>query len=371
MDLDLDDDQLELREAAVGMLDRYAPLSLARSYLDGAGDGSELWRQIAALGWLGVGLDEDDPFGVPGLCLLAEQVGRRAAPTTLVDTATIARVATVASSDWTDRIIAGDPPVALAKLEPGGSWSAAAVATTVRRDGDRVVISGEKLGVHHAAAVGLLAIVADLEGAPAVALIEPRRAGVEILPLEALDPSSAPCHIELNEVLVRDAELLSGPAVEAALGHALDVAAVASTAEGLGAASAALDMAVAYSLEREQYGRKIAGFQGLRHHIAEQHVLRETAWASVLYAAAALQERTDDARSAAAVAKAHGAAAIKAVLEGALQVFGGIGFTREHDLHLLYRRGLECAGRFGGALEHERRVADALLSSPEPAFAAH
>ena len=126
-------------------------------------------------------------------------------------------------------------------------------------------------------------------------------------------------------------------------------------------------MAIAYALEREQYGRPIGGFQALRHLIAEQHVQRETAWATVLYAAAALEERTDDAGLAAAVAKANGAAATKLVVEGALQVFGGVGFTREHDLHLLYRRALECAGRFGGPLEHERRVADALLS-PETAL---
>jgi alkylation response protein AidB-like acyl-CoA dehydrogenase len=127
-------------------------------------------------------------------------------------------------------------------------------------------------------------------------------------------------------------------------------------------------MAVAYALEREQYGRRIGAFQALQHLLAERHALRETAWAAVLYAAAALEERTADAGSAVAVAKAHGAAAIKTVVEGALQVFGGVGFTREHDFHLLYRRALECAARFGGAEEYEARVAEELLAH-EPALA--
>jgi alkylation response protein AidB-like acyl-CoA dehydrogenase len=191
---------------------------------------------------------------------------------------------------------------------------------------------------------------------------------VTIAPLGGLDPSCAPYRVAFDDVRVDPFDLLAGPAVETALTHALDVAAVATTAEGLGAASGALDMAVAYALEREQYGRPIGAFQALQQVIAEQHVLRETAWASVLYAAAALEERTEDAAMAAAVAKAHGATATKTVAEGALQIFGGVGFTREHDLHLLYRRALECAERFGGAVEHERRVADALLS-PEPALA--
>jgi alkylation response protein AidB-like acyl-CoA dehydrogenase len=359
MELELSDEQIELREAAAGTLDRYAPLSLARAYLDGAGDASELWAQMAELGWLGVGLDEDDPFGVPGLCLLAEAIGRHAAPSTLVDTAVVVRAA--AGTPWADRLAAGDPSVALALLEPGGSWSAPALVA--RRDGDAVVLSGEKTGVHHAAAVGRLAVVAELDGAPAILLVDP--AAVSITPLAGLDPSCAPARVSLDGVRVAAQDVLAGP-----LPDALDVAAVATTAEGLGAASAALDLAIAYALEREQYGRPIGGFQALRHLIAEQHALRATAWASVLYAAAALEERTDDAALAAAVAKAHGSAAVKAVVEGALQVFGGVGFTREHDLHLLYRRALECAGRFGGALDHERRVADALLSL-RPALAGH
>jgi alkylation response protein AidB-like acyl-CoA dehydrogenase len=367
MDLELGDEHLQLREAAVGMLDRHAPLSLARSYLDGDGDAGELWTQLAELGWLGVGLDSDDPFGVPGLCLLAAQIGRHAAPTTLVDTALVARVASACGSDWTDRLVAGAPPVALAMLERGSSWSATA-STTARRDGDEVVVAGEKVGVHHAAAVGLLAVVAELDGTPAIALIEPGAPGVTLTPVGGLDPSCAPSRVALDGVRVPAARLLAG--APAAFDHALDVAAVATTAEGLGAASAALDLAIAYALEREQYGRVIGGFQGLAHLIAEQHAQRETAWASVLYAAAALEERTDDAGAAAAIAKAHGAGATKTVVEGALQVFGGVGFTREHDLHLLYRRALECEARFGGALEHERRVADALLT-PEPALTGH
>jgi alkylation response protein AidB-like acyl-CoA dehydrogenase len=368
VDLELNDEHLELREAAVGILDRHAPLSLARSFLDGSGDAAQLWREIAELGWLGVGLEDDDPFGVPGLCLLAEQVGRRAAPTTLVDTTFAARVARAAGSEWGERLAGGDPSMSLAMLEPGGSWSASGIAASARRNGSEFVLAGHKAGVHHAGTVEMFAVIAELDGGLALALVEPGCAGVTVTPHAGLDPSCAPGRVVLCDVSVPESAVFAGPVVAAELAHALDIAAVATTAEGLGAAGTALELAVAYSLEREQYGRPIAGFQALRHLIAEQHVERETAWAAVLYAAAALEERIDGAAAAAAVAKAHGATATKSIVEGSLQVLGGVGFTREHDLHLLYRRALECAGRFGGADEHERRVADALLS-PEPALA--
>jgi alkylation response protein AidB-like acyl-CoA dehydrogenase len=362
MDLELEDEHLELLEAASGTLDRHAPLSLARAYLDGHGDARELWQQIAELGWLGVGLDEDDPFGVPGLCLLANQVGRHVAPTVLVDTACVARIAQAAESRWLEQLVSGETGVALAMLEPAGGWMAPPAAAAVDGDGDSVIVSGEKTGVHHAAAVQLLAVLVQSEGTPAIALVDPGAAGVQLTAPAGLDPSCASCDVSLADVSIHGSDLLDGPGVESELRHALDVAAVATTAEGLGAASAALDLAVAYALERQQYGRVIGGFQALQHLMAEQHVLRETAWASVLYAAAALEERTADASVAAAVAKAHGAAATRTVVEGALQVFGGVGFTREHDFHLLYRRALECAFRFGGSAEHEHRLAGELLT---------
>jgi alkylation response protein AidB-like acyl-CoA dehydrogenase len=222
--------------------------------------------------------------------------------------------------------------------------------------------------VHHASTVDRLAVLVDLGGAPALALVDPAAHGVRVTPLAGLDPACAPGRVVLDQVRVPESDLVAGPLAAEALAHALDVAAVATTAEGLGAAGAALELAVAYALEREQYGHLIGSFQAVKHLLAEAHALRETAWAAVLHAAAALEERTADAAQAAAVAKAHGAASIKAVVETSLQVFGGVGFTREHDLHLLYRRALECAQRFGGAVEYERRVAETLLS-PEPALA--
>ena len=370
MDLELTQDQRRLLKTATGALDRHAPLSLARAYNDGHGSAERLWSQISELGWLGIGLEADsDPFGVPGLCLLAEQLGRRAAPSTLVDTALIARFAAAVGSDWTERIAEGDPSVTLALLEPGGTWLDDGLATTVRPGRDGLVLAGAKLGVHHAGAVARIAVVAEFDGVPVIALIPGDRAGVAVTPVAALDPACAPAQLLLDDVSVSAGELLGGPHAPAgAFAYALDVAATACTAEGLGAAGAALEMAVTYAQTREQYGRPIGAFQGLQHLFAEAHVERETAWSSVLYAAATLEERTEDAHAATLIAKAHGAAAIKAVVQAAMQAFGGVGVTYASDLHLLYRRAIECAHRFGGADEYEQRIADALLT-PEPAFA--
>ncbi|MFN8204892.1 MAG: acyl-CoA dehydrogenase family protein [Solirubrobacteraceae bacterium] len=356
MDLELTPDQVELRRVAAQVLDRHAPLSLARGMLEGGGDPAELWHALGDLGWYAVGLDEDDPFGVPGLCLLAEQAGRHAAPTLLVDTACAARAARDGGRGGVAaRVRAGELTCAFALLEAAGSWDPGAVSATAAPDGTGSRVSGAKLGVHHAESADVLAVVAAGEDGPGLHLVERGAAGVSIAPAVGLDAASAARTVTFDAACAEPVG--AGPA---ALEAALAVAAVATAAEGLGAASAAFDLAVAYSLERVQYGREIGRFQALQHLMAEMHVLRETAWSTAFYAAAAIDEELDGRGEAVHVAKAHAARSARTVAEGAMQVLGGIGFTWEHDHHLLHRRVLECEQRFGDAAFHERRIAATL-----------
>ena len=98
--------------------------------------------------------------------------------------------------------------------------------------------------------------------------------------------------------------------------------------------------------------------------MADAHVDRESAWSSVLYAAAALDERLPDALESAVDRRRLRRRAPRArVVEAALQVLGGIAFTWEHDVHLLQRRVLSCERRFGDALTHERRLGAGLAAA--------
>ncbi len=181
-------------------------------------------------------------------------------------------------------------------------------------------------------------------------------------PASGVDPAAAVASVTLDGVVVPDGAVLSGEPAARALDRRFAVGAVATAAEGVGAASAALDLAVEYSRERHQFGRPIGSFQALKHLMADAHVDRESAWSSVLYAAAALDEQVDGGLDAASIAAAHGARASRSVVEAALQVLGGIAFTWEHDVHLLQRRVLSCERRFGDALTHERRLGAGLTA---------
>jgi alkylation response protein AidB-like acyl-CoA dehydrogenase len=114
-----------------------------------------------------------------------------------------------------------------------------------------------------------------------------------------------------------------------------------------GVARAALDMAVAYALLREQFGRQIGSYQAIKHHCANMAFSARTAADQVSFAAIALDDDRDDAvlqvESALYVA---GSAALENCGTN-IQIHGGIGFSDEAEPHLLLKRAhlyLEVAG---------------------------
>jgi len=365
MDLELTDDQVSLRTVADDLLDARAPLSLARSFLDGHGDPTALWKELAELGWYGVGTDLDgDGFGLPGLCVLAASIGGHAAPSLVADTVIVSRIA--AGGDgvrgrWAQLLADGTVAVAFAHLESTGSWNLDGIKTRASGSGGYVV-NGTKVGVHHGVYAGAFAVTALTDGGPALMLVPRDAVGVEVEQESSIDPSSGSCTVHLSDVTVGPECVVASPKSGRPLLSAFDVGAVVSAAEGVGAASRCLDMAVAYARERKQYGRSIGSFQALQHLLAERHVLRETAWSAILYAAAAIDDGLEESSEASSVAKAHASRVARQVVEGAMQVFGGVAFTWEHDVHLLARRALAAERRFGDALHHERVLSKRLAT---------
>ncbi|HUR50909.1 MAG TPA: acyl-CoA dehydrogenase family protein [Mycobacteriales bacterium] len=122
-----------------------------------------------------------------------------------------------------------------------------------------------------------------------------------------------------------------GGRVVGSASHARDLHWSALAAESVGAAQAVLELAVAHLKAREQFGRPLGSFQALRHRVADLTVLVEAARSSAWYAA------TRDLSSA-PLAKAVAADAFVTVAGECLQLFGGIGFTWEHDAHLYFKR---------------------------------
>ncbi len=110
--------------------------------------------------------------------------------------------------------------------------------------------------------------------------------------------------------------------------------------EACGVGSRALELAVGYAKEREQFGKPIGTYQAISHPLATSLMELELGRSLALFAAWCIAEGDDRAAIAAASAKSLCADAAVGACERSIQVHGGIGFTWEHVLHRLYKRAL-------------------------------
>jgi alkylation response protein AidB-like acyl-CoA dehydrogenase len=111
-------------------------------------------------------------------------------------------------------------------------------------------------------------------------------------------------------------------------------------ADGVGGASAALEMTVEYLQARKQFGRPLAMFQALKHRCADLKTQIAAAEALFWSVAEARGDGAQDPLLAAAGAKSYAAEVFDAVAEEAIQLHGGIGLTAEHPCHLFLKRAL-------------------------------
>ncbi len=129
-----------------------------------------------------------------------------------------------------------------------------------------------------------------------------------------------------------------------------DTAALLLAAEQIGAAARALDLTVAYTKDRVQFGRPIGSFQALKHRMADLYVTVQSARA-VIYDAIA-----EPSAASASLARVFASEALTAVVGEAVQMHGGIAITWEHDIQLYFKRAHGSAQLLGPPREHLRRL---------------
>ena len=204
-----------------------------------------------------------------------------------------------------------------------------------------------------------LPYAADADAAHLVLLAEPSvlRLAVPGTRHPSVDPGRSVSEVSGGEVLAR------GPAAARAYARALQVGALASAAQLLGAGRALLAASVRHAGQRTQFGHPVGSFQAVKHQLADVAIGLEfarpllDAAASTLAAGGATAARNVSAAKVACTDAAHRAA------RAALQVHGAIGYTQEHDLHLWLTKVRALAGAWGSQSEHRARVMAAIASS--------
>jgi alkylation response protein AidB-like acyl-CoA dehydrogenase len=323
VDFELSEEQQMLREVSRSMLTSTCPPALVRATSEAGADLDEkLWQKGAELGWTSLAVPEEAGGagqGLVELCLVAEEVGRAAAPGPFVETALVAAVAAQ-----------GGAPGEIVEALADGTAAASVV--------------DDPSMVHAGGTVDHLLVLADgASGARLASVGGGRRRTTLDLSRGwwAVDPSDG-IDLDVDPAWCRAAM------------------AVLTAADALGVGEQLLAMTVAYTSVREQFGRPIGSFQAVKHKAAEMLMTLKGVRAATYRAAMSLDAHTPDAALWASVAKAHASAGIAELAGTALQLHGGIGFTWEHDLHLFLRRAKVDEAVWGGVSHHHARVADFL-----------
>lgn len=341
---------------------------------DADGFSRELWREMAALGWLGITLPE--AYGGSGLgamdqMVVLEEIGRGLMPEPMVSTVLLGANALLLGGSEAQKqehlpaVAAGERLLAVAYQEARSRYDAHHVETKAAKAGSGWVLAGEKIQVLDGHVADRLVVSARTAGAARDAsgitlfVLAPDAPGVAIERQARIDGRNAAL-VRLDDVRV-DADAVLGTVGDGGglLARVLDRATIGLSAEMLGSMSAAFEMTIEYLKTRVQFGVPIGSFQALKHRAAKMYVELELTRSAVMGAHRVIDEGKDDAAIArgASLAKARASDAFVLLANECVQMHGGIGVTDEHDIGFFFKRARVAEMTFGDAAWHRERTA--------------
>ena len=343
MNFQFSDEAEALRDQARRFLDDKADRPKARAVMEsGVSHDAALWAEIVALGWTALRIPEEHGglgLSVLELCVLAEEVGRSLAPVPFSSSVLLATEALLLGgtdaqkSKW------------LPKLADGSAVGVVALAEGTAAPGTRSgikVLDGKATGVKAPVPDAAIADFIILSAHDGLYLVETDATGVSIDAVETIDMVRRSSRLTLANANV---EPLDGG--RATLDSFLQSSAILLAFEGLGGADQAMEMAVAYAKERVAFGRKIGGYQAVKHRAADMYIKNQLARSHAYYGAWALLTGAPELAQAAAGARVAALDAFQFAAEENVQLHGGIGFTWESDCQFYYRRARTLSGILG------------------------
>lgn len=333
----LSEEQVSLEETIKKYLEDNASLEVIKEIASGNHEKAEIiHRGLIDLGISGLlvpekygGLELDILFA----SVVSSALGSGTAPVPFVGAYVMAPLALnlagskIQKEEWLPKIVSGEAIIGLGLSEFIGAREDASI------NFDRDKISGRALFI--------------IDGKDALAFILSNKAG-QLFIVDGNDPGIS--KIELTtvdktrpamELLFKNvkAEILPGSKEnKEVINKVIDAGRIMLSADTVGASQIMLDKAVAYSLERKQFGRQIGSFQAVKHMCAEMVAELEPCHAMLWHAAHCQEHIPNEARLMACHSKAHISEVGRQVSKTAIEVHGGMGFTDELGLHYWFKR---------------------------------
>jgi alkylation response protein AidB-like acyl-CoA dehydrogenase len=394
MPIGIGEDHEELRRTVRRWLETRCPPEVPRALLDAEAETlPPFWGELADQGWLAIHVPEEyggQGFGLMELAVVVEELARAAAPGPVLTTMLAAAVL-AGSSDPADgkellpQLVDGSLPAVVA-LPGSGSLSAVTGA-----DGTLTLTGTVRPVLAAGAGARLLLVPAASDsssgtggsGAPIWCALDLDDPGVTVEPLASLDLTRRVAAVAVTGAVVAPERVLRGVTTRLVRERALTVAA----AECAGGARWCLDTAAEHARTRQQFGRPIGQFQGVKHRLADMLVSVEQGVSVTWDAALALDAEgvadagTGPGQQSRLVVPLAACLTLDGYVEaakGAIQVLGGMGFTWEHDVHIHLRRATTLRQLAGGTAPlraeaarlvldgHRRTIAVDLPAEAEP-----
>ncbi|MHB9754044.1 acyl-CoA dehydrogenase [Streptomyces sp. BYX5S] len=357
MGIAITQEQRELADSVRGWIARAVPPDEVRKLLDAPAPPDRrpaYWDGLAAQGLLGVQLPES--YGGGGgtlldLAVVVEEAGRAALPGPFLGGVLAAEVLRRAGQRDLARSLAEGERIGAVAFGPGGLSAVAGP--------EGLVLDGVAPPVLTGAEADLLVLAAQSADGVVWCAVDVGSPGFAVRAHESADPTRPTAEVTASGAVVPTERVLTldGTLVR-------DLAAVLLAADACGTAAWALRTAAEHAKVREQFGRPIGQFQGVKHLCADMLVRVEQAAALAWDAARAMEEDAaegegagEDVRGLVAALAAGGALdAAYSCAKDCIQILGGIGFTWEHDAHLYLRRAVVARQLFGAGDAHRLRA---------------
>ena len=375
MDLSFSEEQEMLWKSARDFLASRCPKTLVRQMEeDGKGYVPELWKEMAGLGWLGLPFPErygGGGFKFLDLAILLEEMGRACLPGPFISTVVLGGMPV---AEWgteeqkkeiLPKVCEGKAIMTLALTEPSARYDAGSVKVKAVVDGGDYVISGTKLFVPDAHIADYIVVVArtaekaNPEEGITLFIMDGKSRGVSTFVLRTI-AGDKQCELTMDKVRVPKGMVLGK--VDKGwemVKKVIEWGALAKTAEMVGGAQQVMEMTIQYAKDRVQFDRPIGSFQIIQHYLADMSIDVDSSRVSLHKAAWMLSEGIGCTKEI-SVIKGWVSEAYRRVTAQAHQIHGAIGFTKDHDLELYYRRAKAGELFFGDADFHREIVAQQL-----------
>lgn len=332
MDFALSDEQVLLRDTSREVLARTYDIETRLKVIDSElGWSRDVWNQLAEVGVLGLGFEED-AGGQLEIMVVSTEIGRRLAPEPVMSAALgpgalIAELGSDEQKQLLDEVASGSRLLAFAHTEPGLRAAGTAVSTKAAQQGDGWTLTGRKNPVIAGDAADTLVVTAALpDGGTGLFLVDAD--AVQRTSYRTFDGQHG-AQIDLDGAAAQP--LGAGGDASTAIAGTLVRLQSALCAEALGAMEEALRLTTDYLKTRKQFGVTLSKFQTLTQRAADMYVSLELARSMTYYAAMSVADGNLDP-AIAARAKLQIGRSGRHIAQEAIQLHGGIGVTAEYPV---------------------------------------